>query len=164
MRKRFRHIIAYPENGGKRCDLEDVEEANACEYCGDKSFCAWNEWEDWGSCSASCGDGKKGRRRYLALKEAPAKPPRSMTLRALEAKYLEVSRQHETLAANRMRELAVAFAAGCVSFVAIFAVIRCSVSWRRSSAFRGEDCRATAAPLYQHLEHETELGVRPAAE
>ncbi|CAE7034309.1 spon1 [Symbiodinium sp. CCMP2592] len=71
-RKRFRSIRQYPTAGGKECELTDTEEAGKCpRSCHAQHFCGWATWGIWGSCSASCGQGYRQRRRHLQLSDNP---------------------------------------------------------------------------------------------
>ncbi|CAE7287718.1 adt-1 [Symbiodinium sp. CCMP2456] len=71
-RKRFRSIRQYPTSGGKECELTDTEEAGKCpRSCHTQHFCGWATWGIWGSCSASCGQGYRQRRRHLQLSDNP---------------------------------------------------------------------------------------------
>eukprot|EP00435_Cladocopium_sp_Y103_P013487 s4860_g3.t1 len=74
-RKRFRHILVYPAEGGRECAPADVEEVGRCPNpCAeDEQFCEWHEWSTWGSCSMSCGPGGK-RKRSRSMKEVMRTP------------------------------------------------------------------------------------------
>lgn len=66
---RFRNILRYAANGGKPCPLTSVREVDKCPRdCSNDLFCVWQTWQEWGSCTKSCGRGaKRRRRRYLHL-------------------------------------------------------------------------------------------------
>lgn len=55
---------------GKLCrgNLTKVEACNI-QPCADVVDCAWDEWQEWGACSRSCGGGEKTRARLI--KTAP---------------------------------------------------------------------------------------------
>eukprot|EP00392_Amoebophrya_sp_AT5.2_P000202 g202.t1 len=71
--KRHRKIATYPAFGGAGCDgdLEEVEPCNEALCTEDipphdvPVNCEWEEWDEWGSCSASCGHGQRNRHREL---------------------------------------------------------------------------------------------------
>eukprot|EP00931_Biecheleriopsis_adriatica_P045141 TRINITY_DN25872_c0_g1_i1.p1 TRINITY_DN25872_c0_g1~~TRINITY_DN25872_c0_g1_i1.p1 ORF type:complete len:1608 (-),score=170.55 TRINITY_DN25872_c0_g1_i1:154-4899(-) len=72
-RTRFRHILRYASNGGRTCGMQDVRELGQCPRdCSTNMFCTWTSWQDWGTCSKTCGRGaKRRRRRYLHLSHDP---------------------------------------------------------------------------------------------
>jgi len=72
--KRSRDVMRRGRNGGKMCDAE-LAEVKPCSLgpCGVKTDCVWGAWEDWSSCTRSCGGATKvgaGLSRLLHVKEA----------------------------------------------------------------------------------------------
>ncbi|CAL1174103.1 unnamed protein product [Cladocopium goreaui] len=90
-RKRYRHILVYPAEGGRECAPADVEEVGRCPNpCAEEKFCEWHEWSRWGACSMSCGPGGK-RKRSRSMKEVmrtpkPSTPAAIAAAKAKEAK------------------------------------------------------------------------------
>jgi len=130
-RFRSRKIAKKPEWGGKACDLAPVREIGSCDSACDKElWCEWSEWLEWGSCSRTCGPGKRSRRRHLELADAPPPPPAPPiedtaelwdSKEALERRAAELARSLKT---HRIQELSLAFGCGCLSFVALLASAR----------------------------------------
>merc|ERR1711953_560563 len=55
LRKRFRHILRYPKNGGEQCPDIATEEVGACgRQCHEKEYCTWQDWGEWSECPAKC--------------------------------------------------------------------------------------------------------------
>lgn len=121
-RKRFRHIQQYPEAGGKECDLTNTEEAGQCpRKCHEKQYCGWAEWDSWGSCSSTCGQGYRQRKRQLIL----SPNPESVLVPAeMIQEYDDLVQRTQELDAQHFRELAMAFAAGGACLMAVFGVMR----------------------------------------
>jgi len=121
-RKRFRRIAQYPEAGGKECELTNTEEAGSCpRKCHEKQYCGWAEWEAWGSCSSTCGQGYRQRRRQLRLS-----PDADSVLIPAEMirEYDNLVQRTQELDAQHFRELAMAFVAGGACLTLVFGVIR----------------------------------------
>eukprot|EP00929_Paragymnodinium_shiwhaense_P050191 TRINITY_DN25294_c0_g2_i1.p1 TRINITY_DN25294_c0_g2~~TRINITY_DN25294_c0_g2_i1.p1 ORF type:complete len:1607 (+),score=365.13 TRINITY_DN25294_c0_g2_i1:131-4951(+) len=71
-RKRFRHVKVYAKHDGKDCDPTDAEETAACpRHCHEHTYCTLGTWEEWGNCSAVCGEGRRSRKRYLEVSDKP---------------------------------------------------------------------------------------------
>eukprot|EP00929_Paragymnodinium_shiwhaense_P087227 TRINITY_DN4747_c0_g1_i1.p1 TRINITY_DN4747_c0_g1~~TRINITY_DN4747_c0_g1_i1.p1 ORF type:complete len:1556 (-),score=307.09 TRINITY_DN4747_c0_g1_i1:124-4791(-) len=71
-KRRQRLVKKSPRNNGTACEPLDKSEIEPCntQSCNDDCTDAeWAPWSDWSSCSASCGDGYKSRRRDV-LNEA----------------------------------------------------------------------------------------------
>eukprot|EP00929_Paragymnodinium_shiwhaense_P118522 TRINITY_DN90434_c0_g1_i1.p1 TRINITY_DN90434_c0_g1~~TRINITY_DN90434_c0_g1_i1.p1 ORF type:complete len:1555 (-),score=394.78 TRINITY_DN90434_c0_g1_i1:60-4724(-) len=68
---RSRPIIQEARPGGDGCS-NFTEEVKGCKVreC-EKQDCVWNDWEEWGSCSATCGGGDRMRARTVGM--APRK-------------------------------------------------------------------------------------------
>eukprot|EP00397_Hematodinium_sp_SG-2012_P001832 GEMP01001837.1.p1 GENE.GEMP01001837.1~~GEMP01001837.1.p1 ORF type:complete len:1041 (+),score=169.21 GEMP01001837.1:528-3650(+) len=70
--QQFRHrsISTPPDHMGKGCE-DDLAEIRGCgaTSCGNTVDCEWDDWTEWGACSASCGNGQKSRDR--SIKVAP---------------------------------------------------------------------------------------------
>eukprot|EP00931_Biecheleriopsis_adriatica_P032825 TRINITY_DN19103_c0_g4_i1.p1 TRINITY_DN19103_c0_g4~~TRINITY_DN19103_c0_g4_i1.p1 ORF type:complete len:1089 (+),score=182.26 TRINITY_DN19103_c0_g4_i1:89-3355(+) len=67
--KSTRNISIPAQNGGKAC----VNESIRFQKCNDipcPQHCTWNDWQDWGSCSASCGNGTHSRLRTISRSAA----------------------------------------------------------------------------------------------
>jgi len=63
---RSRAISALPTNGGSACDTLTKSEAAPCNTQGCGEACVdgkWGDWQDWESCTASCGGAYTLRRR-----------------------------------------------------------------------------------------------------
>merc|ERR1712038_73343 len=59
-----RTISVQSKNGGKSCTGNPIKQ----EKCNDFDCpvdCRWNNWSDWTSCSKTCGQGSKNRRREV---------------------------------------------------------------------------------------------------
>lgn len=136
-RKRFRHIMSHPKNGGSRCEAGAAEEIGNCtRNCGDQVFCAWSEWGNWSRCSATCGtNALKRRNRVLQSHSVRSVPPERLYAEgvadeaSLHAKVQQVQTQ-------RFQELLLAFMCGAVSLVAFFGVSR-KFSYMRGACSSG---------------------------
>mmetsp|Transcript_40498 Transcript_40498/g.128156 ORF Transcript_40498/g.128156 Transcript_40498/m.128156 type:complete len:1542 (-) Transcript_40498:50-4675(-) len=125
-RRRFRSILQYSENGGKSCPPFDQEESAPCpRQCQDSTYCSWNEWGDWYSCSATCGKGAiRGRRRYLHVESDPAVALQSnVTDLDVISKYETLYKRAQDLEGQHSQNLASAFVGGCASVAVVLAVV-----------------------------------------
>lgn len=68
-KSRDRSVKVAPRNGGKLCDPLSKAEVVECNTVDCPSGCKdalWDEWTEWGLCSASCGTGYRSRSRVIA--------------------------------------------------------------------------------------------------
>jgi len=127
-RKRFRNIIRYAESGGENCDLEATEEAGRCpRFCHEKQYCGWATWEEWSTCSISCGTGHKKRRRHLHL---TSNSSAVLIGQDLIEEYNTLYKRTEELDDVHLHELITAFSAGGACLMAIFGLFR---GWSRQA-------------------------------
>jgi len=69
-RFRSRHISAWPQGGGRRCEAEDLKEQEACNTGMPESDCVdgqWGEWTAWTECTATCDGGTTTRTRRVLV-------------------------------------------------------------------------------------------------
>lgn len=116
--KRTRTIAQMPKHLGDPCKAADSEQITNCSrHCHTPIVCVWSDWKDEIECDASCGKGKKLRKRLLQI---------NTTAVEAEGKFV----QQPPVAQSRLQELTVSFACGSlVSFLALIVTMR---------AFRGE--------------------------
>lgn len=140
-RKRYRHILVYPAEGGRECAPADVEEVGRCPNpCAEEKFCEWHEWSRWGACSMSCGPGGK-RKRSRSMKEVmrtpkPSTPAAIAAAKAKEAKaaaapsdellekYRSLYARTRQLEHGQMKEIILAFSCGFLGLLAIGGLVR----------------------------------------
>lgn len=123
-RKRHRQISQMPANGAV-CPVHASEELDTCpRNCHGYvpgTYCTWQSWADWGSCDATCGRGRRSRRRNLIMTANGALPD-SVAMVMGMARLYEVDpvaalrRATEEMENSRTKELAMAFAGGCLAF------------------------------------------------
>jgi len=146
-RKRFRHVVTTPKNGGALCNQEASEETGACNrHCHEQYYCAWANWQQWDSCSASCGYGKRSRTRHLEpqilgvrlYEEEPSGPSSSDSRREAVSKEHDdlhtLYRRQKQIEDNRFMELSVAFGSGCFSLMVLFLISRAYTRLRQGYA------------------------------
>jgi len=141
-RKRTRQILRMPEEGGTPCPDGASEEVTKClRKCHDPVFCVWTQWEDEGSCSATCGEGTIKRVRYLqATKDKP-----EHVIDGTEDDFVsknQIYRREVSESDSRTRELILSFASGgLVSFVGVMIVMIALRSRRQSINYSGVENR-----------------------
>lgn len=119
-RLRYRNIVQYADNGGMNCDEQDSQATTSCpRKCHSASYCVWATWEDWRRCSANCGTGgKRTRRRYLEITSDSAQASHQlMPAEELLKKYNDLYIRTQTLEGSHLKELFIAFGAGCLSLI-----------------------------------------------
>ena len=65
---RTRKVAVLAANGGLPCEAADSMEVQGCgmEPCErDAVDCLWDTWNEWTTCTATCGGGEKGRKRAV---------------------------------------------------------------------------------------------------
>jgi len=72
-KRRTREIAQMPVDGGALCVPGVKDQVMPVAQCRGQPECCvngkWDEWEDWGGCSAHCGKGTRKRMRQLAVQE-----------------------------------------------------------------------------------------------
>jgi len=72
-KSRNRSIAVMPALGGALCDPRHMEEMLPVTNCNGQPKCCidgqWDDWLDWGGCSATCGAGTRKRARDIKVKE-----------------------------------------------------------------------------------------------
>jgi hypothetical protein len=129
---RFRHILVYPKNGGKQCKLEDTDETKACPIkCEKLNVCMWQDWDDWGTCTAKCGAGKRVRRRHLHAAAMPSSWDGHILSNEWDVSELEELRKKAaSLERPDSRSLTLAFSSGSFAFAAAFLIFKAVVHYR----------------------------------
>merc|ERR1711979_93627 len=92
-------------------------------------YCTWSDWQPWGACQATCGQGKRVRRRNLGVSAVPAAPPPPLT--ELQAKYAELKHHAANIEEHRSQEMVAAFTYGLFSFIVLFSGVRVCSSVKR---------------------------------
>jgi len=124
-RIRYRKISQYPQNGGLPCEQTDLEEVGQCpvDCHGNVTYCTFMKWEDWGTCSQTCGaGGKRYRRRYLHLSASKGEMPAPAD--SFQEKYQSLYVRTRALEDDHLRELVAAFIGGCCSLTAMLVGVR----------------------------------------
>jgi len=145
-KRRSRNLTAA-ECGGKICHPGETQEIGECpRTCNEPKYCAWEEWRAFGACSATCGSAKKSRVRYLKpSKSQPVAATDSMPgMRLVESKFELLQNRPHSLDSRRLQDLALAWAAGSLSLMAMLGMWR---SCGRSARSPGSesDCEEAAA-------------------
>lgn len=158
---RNRNVISHGTCGGKQCSPTVSQETRPCErHCHKNMSCSWDEWEDWGECTATCGYGSRERERklMLALGEDPLLTEASKTEdnnklniedlafekvattqlysddEHISAKMRDLKGKTERMEARRLQEVIAAFSAGVIGLLAFVVVVR--IGGRRMSLAR----------------------------
>lgn len=135
-RTRHRAVQTHADCGGLPCPHGDAEEIDDCSTfgAGTNTFCAWETWSPWTACSVSCGCGRKQRTRVVhRVTEQPHDFQKKFELDQLRERV-------EGIKARRLQVMVVSFAAGCLTFIVGFVVVRSwrrSASWSRAASARG---------------------------
>jgi len=137
-RKRNRQLQQVPTNG-QACDPGASEEVERCpRTCDDSAaglLCTWNPWEAWSSCSATCGSGRRQRRRGLVLK-AGGSLPDAIMLAERQKQLRQWELQTQSLEQKRFQDLIVAALLGGCAVAAALATILLRTSSSSSSCWR----------------------------
>lgn len=126
-RKRNRHI-QQPPAGGQVCDPGASEELDACPRTCDDSTegmaCAWATWEPWSTCSATCGSGRRQRRRNLELHAGGLLPDAITRLADQQQQLQDWELETQRLEQKRFQDLALAsVVGGCAVAAAALATV-----------------------------------------
>jgi hypothetical protein len=147
-RLRFRQIIQHPKHGGLACGPHAAREVGACpRECHEQRFCSWASWETWGTCTATCGKGRRPRSRRLQLSSVSAAPPPPpvqdllLEYSKLEHEAKGLQRQH------RLQGLLGAFSSGFLVVCLCCCVAR--VLWARNNNSASRRSRTIRAGLRQ---------------
>merc|ERR1712113_425157 len=135
-----------------------MKEVSSCpRQCHEPKYCTWSDWQPWGACQATCGQGKRVRRRNLGVSTVPAAPPPPLT--ELQNKYAELKHHASNIEAHRAQEMLAAFTYGLLSFIVLFAGIRvCSTVKRtwiddsvRLRSAQSNGLGSEHMPAYHHI-------------
>lgn len=125
--KRYRSIQRHAAHGGKQCNYTAEEETVACpRKCHEKMYCVWTGWQDWSTCSRTCGvSGKRTRKRYLTLThEKPNETLVDVTNWTLAEFDGPKIWGDDAFASDRFKALALSFASGGFSVVVAMLGVR----------------------------------------
>jgi len=143
-RKRSRQIVRMPEDGGLPCTPGASEETEKCKReCHKQIFCAWNSWEDEGSCSATCGVGTVKRVRYLQV---------STQAGIVSAAELHKDLDSTTPENHHLREVMLSFACGSVASFMVVLVVMFALRSRHS--LRNDENSAERQVLAERIDIE----------
>lgn len=112
--------------------------------CHNATWCAWGQWEEWGDCSKTCGEGGE-RRRARSLQLTTADP-----VQALYRENLELRHQTDAVENNRMQELVTAFSVGALSLVLVFVILRVGQTATRNTMAARPTQRYSQFPQDEH--------------
>lgn len=147
-KSRHRTVAQLAENGGKTCEPGAGRETVGCDkdqiMCHNATWCAWGQWEEWGDCSKTCGEGGE-RRRARSLQLTTADP-----VQALYRENLELRHQTDTVENNRMQELVTAFSVGALSLVLVFVILRVGQTATRNTMAARPTQRYSQFPQDEH--------------
>eukprot|EP00933_Yihiella_yeosuensis_P071482 TRINITY_DN79690_c0_g1_i1.p1 TRINITY_DN79690_c0_g1~~TRINITY_DN79690_c0_g1_i1.p1 ORF type:complete len:1456 (+),score=235.05 TRINITY_DN79690_c0_g1_i1:597-4370(+) len=143
-RERSRRILQLADCGGATCKAGDAEQIEKCpRRCHDIPYCVWNDWSPFGSCSVTCGCGKKKRTRSLHQVEAP---PHEVSKEY--EKLDQLKEEVEKMTQSRTTSLALAFFSAPALLITGLAVHRIFVGTRRTAdAERHAPREAAVQPL-----------------
>jgi len=121
---RTRTIKAMNKGKGALCEAQAGQQTRGCDKreCHKPTYCAWGEWQEWESCSVTCGDGKRQRSRNLVVSHEQPEPERLYETYAKQ--NAELRRRTDSVENARVQELAISFAGGALSLVAFFSMAR----------------------------------------
>lgn len=128
-KRRERHIVTHMACGGQPCGVRDIEEVTNCtRKCHEPVFCAWDDWESWSPCTATCDKGRRHRQRSLTIKEVTSGSEvtnlEELPEEALEQNLKVLSVRARSLEARRLQEIVVAFGAGLLTLVVLGTAFR----------------------------------------
>jgi len=137
-RTRSRVIATVPMKGGKNCETGDSEQITSCNVPCANTYCTWQAWQPWGNCTASCGNARKSRRRYLFSSES-GDDAKTLALPKRDdpqfvAKFAELQAHIESVNSSRWRDLSGAFILGGVAFLVALSAMRFSAIRQRHNS------------------------------
>jgi len=142
-RKRYRRIVQYASEGGANCEQLAHEDTTSCpRKCHTKLYCSWTAWKEWSSCTSTCGEGKRSRRRYLSLSDTKSDPPAPLTIE----RYTELFQRAEQARGGHINDLLIAFFCGCFSFVVALGSIRAFATRTSQRQLASHEDNAPADP------------------
>ncbi|CAE7414449.1 SPON1 [Symbiodinium natans] len=96
-KRRKRSIGVMPANGGALCDPRPLEEVMPVSNCQGQAPCCidgeWQDWQEWGACSAPRGSGTRKRVRAATQETFCGKPPAGSSTEYEECSTVDVDCQ-----------------------------------------------------------------------
>lgn len=127
---RKRHITRWPARGGAACEHADMMQLHECpNACPDSGFCAFNQWQQWGACTTTCGYGHRPRHRYLVWTTNKSKE-RPESRAALIQELEELTSKAASAAMRDPKDLVAAFTCGGVTLALAMLAFRAFSSMR----------------------------------